>query len=87
MIQNLSKSRGLLNLTGTESEQILFKDIEKKIREYCLFLPLYDTLIDIKIGLDDDSSLEKITFQNKPLVFYGTSITKGGCASRPRLAL
>ena len=70
---------------GKENEQILFEDIEKKNREYCLYLPLYDTLIDMQIGLDDDSSLEKITFQNKPLVFYGTSITQGGCASRPGL--
>ena len=71
---------------GKENEQILFEDIEKRIREYCLNLPLYDTLIDMQIGLDDDSILENITFQNKPLVFYGTSITQGGCASRPGLA-
>ena len=70
---------------GKENEQILFEDLERKKREYCLFLPLYDTLIDMQIGLDDDSSLENITFQNKPLVFYGTSITQGGCASRPGL--
>jgi len=71
---------------GKENEQILFEDIDKKNREYCLNLPLYDTLIDMQIGLDDDSILENITFQNKPLVFYGTSITQGGCASRPGLA-
>ena len=71
---------------GKENEQILFENIEQKNREYCLFLPLYDTLIDMRIGLDDDSSIENITFQNKPLVFYGTSITEGGCASRPGLA-
>ena len=71
---------------GKENDQILFEDIERKKREYCLFLPLYDTLIDMQIGLDDDSSIENITFQNKPLVFYGTSITQGGCASRPGLA-
>ena len=70
---------------GKQNEQILFEDIEKKNREYCLYLPLYDTLTDMQIGLDDDSSLDNITFQNKPLVFYGTSITQGGCASRPGL--
>ena len=71
---------------GKQNEQTLFENIEQKNREYCLFLPLYDTLIDMQIGLDDDSILENITFQNKPLVFYGTSITQGGCASRPGLA-
>jgi len=70
---------------GKENEQILLEDIKKKKREYCLFLPLYDTLIDMQIGLDDDSSIESTIFHNKPLVFYGTSITQGGCASRPGL--
>ena len=60
---------------GKQNEQILFEDIDKNNREYCLNLPLYDTLIDMQIGLDDDSILENITFQNKPLVFYGTRVS------------
>ena len=71
---------------SNELDSLEREDIDKKNREYCLFLPLYDTLIDMKIGLDNDSSLGNITFQDKPLVFYGTSITQGGCASRPGLA-
>ena len=71
---------------GRENEEILLKNIKKKQREYCLFLPLYDTTVNLQIGLDDDSSFENIIKKTKPLVFYGTSITQGGCASRPGLA-
>ena len=71
---------------GKENEEILFENIKKKKREYCLYLPLYDTTDNIQIGLDDDSSFENIISKTKPLVFYGTSITQGGCASRPGLA-
>ena len=71
---------------GRENEEILLKNIKKKQREYCLFLPLYDTTVNLQIGLDDDSSFENIIKKAKPLVFYGTSITQGGCASRPGLA-
>ena len=75
---------GLPNISN--NEQIFFEGVEKKKREYCLFLPLYDTIIDIQLGIDNDSSFDNISFQNNPLVFYGTSITQGGCASRPGLA-
>ena len=71
---------------GRENEEILLKNIKKKQREYCLFLPLYDTTVNLQIGLDDDSSFENIIKKAKPLVFYGTSISQGGCASRPGLA-
>ena len=71
---------------GRENEEIFLKNIKKKQREYCLFLPLYDTTVNLQIGLDDDSSFENIIKKAKPLVFYGTSITQGGCASRPGLA-
>ena len=52
----------------------------------CLYLPLYDSIIDLDIGIDSDSVLKFITNDNKPIVFYGTSITQGGCASRPGMA-
>ena len=70
---------------GKKNKKILLEDLERKKREYCLFLPLYDTLTNLEIGIDDDSSLDNIKFNNKPIVFYGTSITQGGCASRPGL--
>lgn len=56
-------------------------------REYLLYLPLYNGVSAVEIGLPPGSHLEKAparpTGRRRPLVFYGTSITQGGCASRP----
>jgi hypothetical protein len=52
-----------------------------------LYLPLYNGVNQVEIGLPDGSKLEKADprgpGERKPIVFYGTSITQGGCASRP----
>lgn len=47
--------------------------------------PLYSGVDNLYIGLKKDSLLEKSTpyINDKPVVFYGSSITQGGCASRP----
>ena len=57
-------------------------DGEKEIE---INLPLYNGVTAILIGLDKDASClapRKYTF-DKPVVYYGSSITQGGCASRP----
>lgn len=50
-------------------------------------LPLYCAVRDIFIGLDGGSSVtEPAPYKHeKPVVFYGSSITNGACASRPGL--
>jgi GDSL-like lipase/acylhydrolase family protein/SGNH-like hydrolase/esterase family protein len=53
--------------------------------EYLLYLPLYNSVSDLKIGIEEGAkiiSAEKRPESEKPIVFYGTSITQGGCASR-----
>ncbi len=70
---------------GKENEQTLLKGASKTLREYCLYLPLYDTVTNLQLGLDDDCTFEEAINKNLPIVFYGTSITQGGCASRPGL--
>lgn len=56
-------------------------------REYQLYLPLYNTCKNLKIGIPEGS---KIKFQTqrkeKPIVVYGTSIAQGACASRPGMS-
>ncbi len=58
--------------------------------ECLLYLPLYNGVESIKIGVPKDKTLSKPREspgkQNRPIVFYGTSITQGGCASRPGMA-
>lgn len=55
-------------------------------REYLLYLPLYNGIESLEIGVPAASTVWKPTARTsglKPVVFYGTSITQGGCASRP----
>jgi hypothetical protein len=58
-----------------------------KKREFLLYLPLYNGVSSVEIGVPKDTTLAKAPARpagrQKPIVFYGTSITQGGCASRP----
>src|SRR5436305_3997568 len=53
-----------------------------------VYLSLYKPVKVIGIGFDREARFEKArTFAiPKPVVFYGTSITQGGCASRPGMS-
>ena len=57
-------------------------------REITLYLPLYMPVKVRGIGLDPEAKVTpaKPFARAKPVVFYGTSITQGGCASRPGLS-
>ena len=52
-------------------------------------LPLYNGIREFKLGIDKGAKVEALgprkSGVNKPVVFYGTSITHGGCCSRPGL--
>jgi lysophospholipase L1-like esterase len=56
-------------------------------KECLLYLPLYNGVSAVEVGLPKDSffskALPRAATHQKPIVFYGTSITQGGCASRP----
>lgn len=56
--------------------------------EACLVnLPLYNGLADFRLGVDAGTGVRPLPPRrsgvDKPVVFYGTSITQGGCCSRP----
>lgn len=56
------------------------------MREFLLYLPLYNGITSLELGLAKDAKLAKAPprpAHKKPIVFYGTSIVQGGCASRP----
>ncbi|MCA9090630.1 MAG: SGNH/GDSL hydrolase family protein [Planctomycetaceae bacterium] len=53
-------------------------------RNYAVYLPLYNGTEYLKIGVPSGSSFTPIEpRKEKPILFYGTSITHGACASRP----
>lgn len=55
-------------------------------REYAAYLPLYNGVEFLKIGVPTGSPFAGLKPRERPLVFYGTSITHGACASRPGMA-
>jgi len=63
----------------------LVKDIPEGTHEYILYLPLYNGVSLVELGIPKGSAIRKAApypEDRKPIVFYGTSITQGGCASR-----
>lgn len=69
----------------TEYEYEFYATDTAEQRNVVLHFPLYQGVIDAFIGVNEDASvLEPYTFANSgKVVCYGTSITQGGCASRP----
>jgi len=66
---------------------IEFPDGAKAKRECLLYLPAYNGTKSLEIGVPASSQVEKAAARpeglRKPVIVYGTSITQGGCASRP----
>jgi lysophospholipase L1-like esterase len=69
--------------------QILVANLPPGEREYLLYLPLYNGVDSVELGLPPEAVLRKApatTPRQKPIVFYGTSIVQGAAASRPGMA-
>lgn len=84
---------GTAQPNGKESSNIFRRGMDGEYRDYMLYLPLYDGVTELAIGIDSNAVLEHpgvrslVPGENgRPIVFYGTSITQGGCVSRPGMA-
>ena len=57
-------------------------------REITIHWPLYSEIRELYIGLSESASVcEPTPYRHeKPVVYYGSSITQGGCASRPGMS-
>ncbi|MBR2358139.1 MAG: SGNH/GDSL hydrolase family protein [Lentisphaeria bacterium] len=58
---------------------------DNKMRHFRLNFPLYNGVEELFIGLEKSSEIlpSEPLKDSRPIVIYGTSITQGGCASRP----
>lgn len=67
---------------------ILLNGISKTLRDYTLYLPLYNGTASLAVGVPAGSSFEALppVPGEKPVVYYGTSIAHGCSASRPGMA-
>lgn len=82
---NSARPRERLSNKATIMEKMTCRD-----REYMLYLPLYNGIDSLEIGINEGATISAPQLntprEDKPIVWYGTSITQGGCANRPGMA-
>ncbi len=73
--------------TQQSNNVVLVNDLPPAQREYLLYLPLYNGTKSLQIGITTNATIAAAGAwgpgSRKPIVYYGTSILQGGCASRP----
>jgi hypothetical protein len=76
-------------MKGGPNESKLVLGLPAGDKELCLYLPPYNGVTSVEIGIPQSASIRKApprTRDIKPLVIYGTSIPQGGCACRPGMS-
>jgi len=70
------------------TEKTLVSGLMPEWRECMLYFPLYNGIEKLEIGVPAEAKFEASAPRAgiKPIVFYGTSIVQGGCATRPGMA-
>lgn len=74
--------------TQTSYVAELFNFVSNKNRTVVLNFPLYCGVEHVLVGIEEQAAIGESNYlqPGKKAVFYGTSITQGGCASRPGMA-
>ena len=67
--------------------KVYVENLDGMMHEYLIYLPLYDGINWLEIGVDSTARLEKPHVDNPRstkgrIVCYGTSVMQGGCATR-----
>lgn len=73
--------------SAQHNEGEIISDVDTSGRHWRLYLPLYNGVDSLEIGVAEGATLAPVPpAGEKPIVFYGTSILHGACASRPGMA-
>jgi hypothetical protein len=79
---------GTAQPTEKKVRAVLIRDMSPGQRTYMMYLPLYNGVDSLAIGVPVGSRFEPVAPRaERPIVFYGTSIMQGACASRPGMAI
>lgn len=72
------------------NDRMVISDMKPEMREYMLYLSLYDGIKSLEVGVDADSFIGEPASaspaSDRPVVMYGSSILQGCSASRPGMA-
>ncbi len=75
---------GVTRPAGKTVRQEIITGLASGFREYAVYLPLYNGVENLSLGVTAGARFEPVPpSSEKPVVFYGTSITHGASASRP----
>jgi len=75
---------GVTRPNGKTVRQEIIGGLAPGLREYAVYLPLRNGIESLAMGVPPDAAFEPLPPRtDKPIVFYGTSITHGASASRP----
>ena len=70
--------------TKPKVEATIVSGLDAGSRIYTAYLPLYNGINSLEFGVPEGSTFKPVApRKDPPILFYGTSITHGACASRP----
>jgi hypothetical protein len=75
-----------VSVARPSGQEVTFKieGLDPGMRSYLAYLPLYNGVKSIQVEVPEGKTYQQVApRKEKPIVFYGTSITHGACASRP----
>ena len=76
----------ILPATLTDGYDAICELGTRRMRDITLYFPLYNGVQQLMVGLESGAALNEPIYRYAsmaPIVYYGSSITQGGCASRP----
>ncbi len=74
-----------LYMPSGEKEYTGVVNLPEGMNEVTVYMPLYNNVSEVLVGVAANSEIKEASPYKYPVpvVFYGSSITQGGCASRP----
>lgn len=75
---------------GTEQDQVIVQHMDSSLKQFMLYLPLYNGVSQLQLGVQKNSVINQPTKPGinraKRIVVYGSSVVQGASASRPGMA-
>jgi hypothetical protein len=75
---------------GTDQDQLIIQNMDGAMKQFMLYLPLYNGISDLQIGVHTNATIGKPAQPGinkaKRIVVYGSSVVQGASASRPGMA-
>lgn len=76
--------------TGTQQSQLIVGNMDSSLKQFMLYLPLYNGMSALQIGIDGQATIQKPAKpginQSRRVVVYGSSVVQGASAGRPGMA-